>query len=329
VAMGNSGNRFDQRLFELKLLSLSRKMQAESLASDRAANRTSQETGGSLLVKTVDGQLMVLRKWLEGIDQIWREVWQTQGETITPNFVRGTLMPKASELIAVRVETIKSNLELKVRRGAVQPGNQDVYRANHHLAMEIRKLQGEVANRYEIEARELAHNKAHKPKVKVPAPIRPVNTVRIVTQAPAPPTEIGGAGYFSPAPKPTRMPSRPDDFPIDLWPKAVGILSKAIQKFPNQKQLPELCEHVTAEMTPLYCEAVESGNMKAGSVLTQRSGMEEMLRLLLVANDPGHSSWGISNQAWEILQTVKTTTWGKLAEAISGVQQGTANLSSI
>ena len=70
-----------------------------------------------MLVKTVDGQLMVLRKWLEGVDQICREVWQTQGETITPDFVRGTPVPKASELIAARVGTIKSNLEMKVRRG--------------------------------------------------------------------------------------------------------------------------------------------------------------------------------------------------------------------
>jgi lambda repressor-like predicted transcriptional regulator len=158
--MGNSGNRFDQCLFDLKLQPLSRKMQAESMVSDRAAIRTTRETCGSLLVKTVDGQLMVLRKWLEGVDQICREVWQTQGEAITPDFVRGTLVPKASELIAARVGTIKSNLEMKVRRGAVQPGNRDVYRANHHLAMEIRKLQAEVANRYEIEARELEHKKA-------------------------------------------------------------------------------------------------------------------------------------------------------------------------
>jgi hypothetical protein len=108
--MGNSGNRFDQRLFELKLLEVSRKMQAESLVSDRAANLTSQETGGSLLVKTVDGQLMVLRRWLEGVDQICREVWQTQGETITANFVRGTLVPKASELIAARGERLSQTL---------------------------------------------------------------------------------------------------------------------------------------------------------------------------------------------------------------------------
>jgi hypothetical protein len=165
VAMGNSGNRFDQCLFDLKLQPLSRKMQAESMVSDRAAIRLSRETGGSLLVKTVDGQLMVLRTWLEGVDQICREVWQAQGETITPDFVRGTLVPKASELIAARVGTIKSNLEMKVRRGVVQPGNPDVYRANHHLAMEIRKLQAEVNNGYEIEARELEHKKLAAEKI--------------------------------------------------------------------------------------------------------------------------------------------------------------------
>jgi len=78
-------------------------------------------------------------------------------------------------------------------------------------------------------------------------------------------------------------------------------------------------------MTPLYCEAVETGKVEPGAVLSDDSGMEELLRLLLAANDPGHSSWGISNQAWEILQGAKTATWGKLAKAIAEVQQRTAN----
>jgi hypothetical protein len=50
--------------------------------------------------------------------------------------------------------------------------------------------------------------------------------------------------------------------------------------------------------------------------------MEELLRLLLVANDPGHSSWGLSDQAWGILQEVKTSaSWGKLAKAIEKAQR--------
>jgi ribosome-binding protein aMBF1 (putative translation factor) len=174
-------------------------------------------------------------------------------------------------------------------------------------------------------ARIADHLPQQQPHVGLPEPIRPVNTARTVTQALAPPKEIGGGGFFSSAPKPTRMPSRPDDFPSDLWPRAIVILSELIQKFPNQKHLRELCEHAVPEMTPLYCEAVETGKMEPGAVLSDDSGMEELLRLLLAANDPGHSSWGISNQAWEILQGAKTATWGKLAQAIAEVQQRTAN----
>jgi hypothetical protein len=146
-----------------------------------------------------------------------------------------------------------------------------------------------------------------------------------VTKAPAPPREVGGHALASFRPKPLRMASRPDDFPGDLWPRVVVILSAAIEKFRDQNHLRELCEHVVVEMTPLYYEAVETGKMKASAVLADGSGMEELLRLLLVANDPGHSSWGISNQAWEILQGAKTVTWGKLAQAITEVQQRTAN----
>jgi hypothetical protein len=121
------------------------------------------------------------------------------------------------------------------------------------------------------------------------------------------------------------MPSRPDDFPGDLWPRAVVILSKLIKKSPNQTHLSELCEQIVTEITPLYCEAVETGKMKADAVLTDRSGMEELLRLFLIHNDPSRSVSGLSNQAWEILQRAKATTWGKLAEAIAKVQQRTAN----
>jgi hypothetical protein len=159
-----------------------------------------------------------------------------------------------------------------------------------------------------------------KPKPKLPEPVHTVNTGFTVTQAPAPPRSVGGLGLTHYEPRPIRMPSRPDDFPGELWPRAVVALSKLIERFPDQKHLTELCEHVVPEMTPLYCDAVEMGKIKAGSVLDDRSGMEELLRLLLVANDPGPSSWGLSNQAWDILQKVKAATWGKLAEAIEEVQ---------
>ncbi|HEV3483011.1 MAG TPA: hypothetical protein VGR97_11875 [Candidatus Acidoferrales bacterium] len=144
------------------------------------------------------------------------------------------------------------------------------------------------------------------------------------TKAPKPPTEMGGRGVAY-SPKPLRMPSRPDDFPGDLWPRAVVILAKAVERFRDENHLTELCEHVVEKMTPLYCEAVETGKVKAHAVLDDRSGMAELLRLLLIANDPGISSWGLSNRAWDILQKVKTATWMKLAEAIAEAQENNSN----
>lgn len=139
----------------------------------------------------------------------------------------------------------------------------------------------------------------------------PVRAVKKRYKLPQPITPLSGTGgWVPPEPKHMRMLSRPEDFPGDLWPRAVVILSRLIQMFPNQTQLSQLCEHIPTEMTPLYCEAVETGKMKAGAVLTDGSGMEELLRLLLIHNDPSHSVSGLSNQAWEILQKAKTATGG-------------------
>jgi len=328
--MGRASQEFDRQLFTLKLSELSRQMQMESVKSDRAAawqRSGPAKLGGSVSIRIVDGQLAVLSRWLEGVDRICREVWKTQGETVTPEFVREILVPEAMTVIGARVGVTQSSVD----HNAVRT-NRDPHAARHSLAIKVNRLKSEIANRYEIEARELEnlaqiadHLPQQQPHVGLPEPIRPVNTARTVTQALAPPKEIGGGGYMHSAPKPTRMPSRPDDFPSDLWPRAVVTLSTLIEKFPNQKHLRELCEHAVPEMTPLYCEAVETGKVEPGAVLSDDSGMEELLRLLLAANDPGHSSWGISNQAWEILQGAKTATWGKLAKAIAEVQQRTAN----
>ena len=74
--MGRASEEFDRKLFTLKLSELSRQMQIESVKSDRAAAR---QGGGLDLIRMVDGQLAVLSRWLEGVDRICREVWQTLG----------------------------------------------------------------------------------------------------------------------------------------------------------------------------------------------------------------------------------------------------------
>ena len=105
----------------------------------------------------VGGQLALLRdEWLTGIDRIAREVWQTQGDAMTPDFVREILVPEAMMIIRTK--------ESQIKRGVTPPAPltrvENPYPAQRRLAMEIRKLTGEVANRYEIEARELEYQKA-------------------------------------------------------------------------------------------------------------------------------------------------------------------------
>ncbi|MGC1907702.1 MAG: helix-turn-helix transcriptional regulator [Candidatus Acidiferrum sp.] len=155
--MGRASQKFNRRLFSLKLAELSRQMQIKSVASDRKAHVASRERGNSLLMHMVGGQLALLRdEWLTGIDRIAREVWQTQGEGMTPDFVREILVPEAMTIIRMK--------ESQIKRGVTPPAPltnlKDPYPALHHISREIRKLAGEVANRYEIEALELEYRNA-------------------------------------------------------------------------------------------------------------------------------------------------------------------------
>jgi hypothetical protein len=151
--MGRTSQKFDRQLFALKLSEPARQMQIESLTSNKAAR--SAKLAGSVLIRIVDSELAVLRKWLETVDRMCREVWQTQGETITPEFVREILTQEAMTAIGARVGVTNSHLD---RTAA--PTHEDPYAARHHLAMEVNRLKADVANRHEIEARELEYQKA-------------------------------------------------------------------------------------------------------------------------------------------------------------------------
>jgi hypothetical protein len=130
-------------------------MQVKSVASDGKAGVAYRKTG-SFLVNTVDGQLALLGEWLEGVDRICREVWQTQGEAITPEFVREILVPEAMTLIGAREGTIK----YVVAAAAQRTHFEDPHGAQRRLAMAVGKLKADVNNHYEIEARELEYRSA-------------------------------------------------------------------------------------------------------------------------------------------------------------------------
>lgn len=186
----------------------------------------------------------------------------------------------------------------------------------------------DVASTPIAEAQTLTREKkAHKPKPKLPEPIRPVSTGFTsvsLTKAPAPPREVGGLGLAPYQPKPAEVPHDPPMyFPSDLWPQTNVILLKAQRRFPIQTQTVELCKHIVLEMAPLFVEAVKAGKMKAANVLREHGGgMEDLLHHLLVCNDPGpQSGWGISNAAYRLGQEVrKSAEWLELGEAMAEAQ---------
>ena len=149
---------FDQRLFELKLLRPSRRMQRESLVRRQKTQyqRKKQGQGGETghFTAQVNSDIAVLREqWLLAVDNACRETWLSQGNAITPEFIREVLLKRVLDAISVRGSAIRSDLELSARRCRI-PGTA-LTPAIKHLVGEIAHLKGEQANRYEIEAREL------------------------------------------------------------------------------------------------------------------------------------------------------------------------------
>lgn len=306
--MVKASQEFDEQLFTLKLSELSQELQAKSVASDGKAGGESRKTGGSHLMKIVDGQLELLREWLEGVDRICREVWKIQGKAVTPEFVRDVLQPQAFTVIEARKGSVMSSVSLTALRTRAE----DPHAAQSHLAKEINALTSRVNTRYEIEARTLGH-KTTKTKPRLPEPVRTVSTA------------LTSPAFGSRDPRPTGVPPNPPMyFPMDLWPQTNVILLESQRKFPLQAQTLELCKHVTAEMTPVFCEAVRGGKIKASSVLQEGcGGMEDLLHSLLVYNDDeSHSGFSsLSDKAYHLGQEVRRTDeWLSLAKATAEIR---------
>jgi hypothetical protein len=305
-------SKFDRQLFALKLREPSHTMQIQVIARRRKAQseqrKRGQGDGAGLFLALVQADLEVLRDFLEEVDRICRDVWETQGYAITPEFVRAVLAEEAFNVIEIRTGVIESQIELTARRTHL---SNHLFPARSRLTQAKSRLKATIGNRYEIEARGLEHNNAHKHKPKLPEPIRPVRTgftSAKLTMAPAPPSEVRGLGLAPYQPKSTDVPHEPPMYFLsDLWPKTNVILLKAQREFPLQTQTFELCKRIVSEMTPLFVEAVRAGQMNPASVLREHGGgMEDLLRLLLIRNDPGpHSGWGISNAAYRFGQEVR------------------------
>jgi hypothetical protein len=151
--MDRASQRFDRELFTLKLCELTRQMQIKTeAASQIPRGRWGVSENRWLAYRNiVDALLPLLREWLGGADRICREVWQTQGEAITPEFVREVLLPE----VMTSIEEGSRVASVHVVRILVWA--QPSYLAQQHLAREMGRLKEELNTRYEIEARELEY----------------------------------------------------------------------------------------------------------------------------------------------------------------------------
>jgi hypothetical protein len=307
---------FDEHLFTLKVQKLSDRMQPQTAArlhqADTEQKTIGQGLGTGWLVKRVDAAMGVFREFVPEIEKACRETWLSDHDSITPEFIRGVLVPHVFTIMAARKGAIHGDLELLARRVGL---GTELTPVLNHLVHETNRLQNSLATQYEIEALELAKQSdstkpPQRPRGSAPPPINPVNTSRGL--------------WLDPASKPTEIPHDPPIyFPIDLWPQTNVILLEAQRKFPLRAQTLELCKHVTSEMTPLFCEAVEAGKMKASAVLREGlGGMEDLLHSLLVLNDDGpRTGFGLSHSAYELGQHVrKSDEWLGLAREIDQVK---------
>jgi hypothetical protein len=150
-AESRASQKFDRELFKLKLSELERRMQIKSAEINTKAAVVARLESGSVLAHILDGQTALIFEWLREVGRIAREILQNQGEAVTPTFVRDILVPEAMTLIETRAGVVKRATDLATPE-AETPPSEDL---NKMVARWVMEFEAEVANRYEIEAREL------------------------------------------------------------------------------------------------------------------------------------------------------------------------------
>ena len=282
--MGRASQEFDQGLFTLKLSELSREMKIKGEVSYKKRCGASQGTSRSILMNIVDCQLELLRdEWLKGVDRIAREVWQIQGEALTPGFVRDVLVPNAMTLIGVREGVIKSSLGRAQRFDL----NKHLFPAQHHLALKIRRLTGEVANRYEIEARELDYRKA--PAAPVEITEKALSSFRVPVATDPASTACAALPHFnSGATTEVAMVEKyPRDFPTESRANVEAARIRAGRRFDSDKAKAKWRSDIEALfrnylLTIFLTFAKEAASSRLWPVDKMRENCQEFLRLLTI-----------------------------------------------
>ena len=143
--MSSLAGEFDERLFTLKLSALAREMNAETHAARRQRGAPK---------KQIDAELEILRRHLNDVDQICRDIWQMQGRFVTQEFLREIVVPKIEVCLASRVGALRSYFELNARRTGA-----DATLSLRLLDRAKRQIESVTSDRYEIEACELGYSK--------------------------------------------------------------------------------------------------------------------------------------------------------------------------
>jgi hypothetical protein len=171
---------FDDRLFVLKFTEPVRRMHEETASRHRKIQFEHSRSGQgphSLYMKLIDCDLAILREHLEVVDRLCREVWQTQGNTITAAFVRAMRDNAIWNTIGGRTGAIRGGIENMAKR----TGYAQLNPIRHYLAQEVDRLKLTVANRYEAEARELEYKNVKSSDIAAVANTRVAQGTPIVT----------------------------------------------------------------------------------------------------------------------------------------------------
>jgi hypothetical protein len=320
---------FDERLFLLKLQPINQRMHAEAGKCWARARAEVKRLGNHarLLPAFVECQLEVLRKYLEEVYGLRREVWLLDGNAVTPEFIRTMSVPHAFTVIAARKGAIQHELNLHATRTG------EHQRGGHILAHQMNRLQSEVANRYEIEAIELEKQaEGTKPPkrlgVKLPPPTEPVNT-------------SGGIWLGSPEVQKHRERETamkyPGDFPVESRAKVEAARIRAGRRFDSDKTKAKWISDIEAlfksyVLTMFLAFAEEAWRLRLWPVDKMRENCQEFLRLLTIEAyfQKGRaaglrdmiSNWN-GSILWEFQQEIeKTPQWRKFENILLKLAEG-------
>ena len=143
---------FDNRLCDLKLRVANERLHAESGDCWKQAKAEVKQLGNyaRFFPSFIECQLEALRKYIEEVDKVVRDVRSLDGNAVSSEFIRTVLVPRVFGVIAARKGAIQHELGLRAMRTGEHSGS-----AQHYLIQKVSRLQGELANRYEVEAIEL------------------------------------------------------------------------------------------------------------------------------------------------------------------------------